>query len=178
VVVIGVGGLGHMAVQLLRETSGATIIAVDTDEARLRQASELGAHHAVVSDERAGEEILGRTRERGADVVFDFVGAQPTLDLAAAIVASLGIISVVGLGMGEQIFRATLPPVGLPWGASVIKPYGGMRRELHDVVALARQGRIAAHIERHPLEDAAAVLESLERGEVVGRAVLVPGPAG
>ena len=39
VVVIGVGGLGHVALQILRSTSGATIVAVDTDESRLEQAT-------------------------------------------------------------------------------------------------------------------------------------------
>src|SRR5690606_13458731 len=49
VVVIGVGGLGHMALQILRATSGATLIALDTDEERLKQATELGADRTLVS---------------------------------------------------------------------------------------------------------------------------------
>src|SRR5690606_17082379 len=79
VVMIGVGGLGHMGLQILRATSGATIVAVDTDAARLEQAADLGAHHTLASDATTADEIMRITGGVGADVVFDFVGAEPTL---------------------------------------------------------------------------------------------------
>src|SRR5690606_21153569 len=50
VVVIGIGGLGHLAVQILRATSGATIVALDTDDGRLELATALGAHRTLMSD--------------------------------------------------------------------------------------------------------------------------------
>jgi alcohol dehydrogenase, propanol-preferring len=54
-VVVGVGGLGHMAVQILRATTAAAIVAVDTDEKRLRAAVELGADQALASEAQATE---------------------------------------------------------------------------------------------------------------------------
>ncbi len=59
VVVIGVGGLGHMALQILRATSGARIVALDTDEQRLQRATELGADEALVSDVTARRRSWG-----------------------------------------------------------------------------------------------------------------------
>lgn len=173
-VVVGVGGLGHMAVQILAATVAATVVAVDTDEGRLRTATELGAHRGVLSDERAAAEVLATTGGRGADVVLDFVGAPATLALAAGCVASAGQVTVVGLAGGNLAFGASAPPASLPWGASVVKPYGGTRRDLLDVVALARRGRIGVRTQRFGLAEAPAVLERLERGEIDGRAVLVP----
>lgn len=174
VVAIGVGGLGHMALQILRATSAATVIAVDTDEGRLRQASELGAHHTLPSDDKTAEEIMRMTGGVGADVVFDFVGVEPTLAIAAASIGSNGQITAVGLGGGELPFRSEPIPLHLPWGTTISRPYGGTRRDLQEVVALAQRGDIAVHAERFGLDEATQALDKLERGEIAGRAVLVP----
>lgn len=174
VVVIGVGGLGHMALQILRATSGATIVAVDTDESRLAQASDLGADRTLVSDASTAAEVMRLTGGVGADVVFDFVGAEPTLSIAAASIGSKGQITAVGLAGGELPFRSEAIPTFLPWGTTISRPYGGTRRDLQEVVALAQKGHIEVHVERFGLDDAAQALEKLERGEITGRAVLVP----
>jgi len=174
VVAIGVGGLGHMGIQILRATSGATIVAVDTDEQRLEQAGELGAHHLLGSDEHTAEEIMKITHGVGADVVFDFVGVEATLATAAASIGSNGQITAVGLGGGELPFRSEPIPLSLPWGTTVSRPYGGTRRDLQEVVALAQRGEIEVHVERFGLDEAAAALDTLGQGRVAGRAVLVP----
>lgn len=174
VVVIGVGGLGHMGLQILRATSGATIVALDTDEGRLRQADDLGADRTLLSDAGSAEEILRMTGGIGADVVLDFVGVTQTLTTAAGCLASGGQITAVGLGGGQIPFPAEAAPIHLPWGVTIVKPYGGTRRDLREVVALAQQGRIQVHVERFGLAEAAEALEKLEQGQVTGRAVLVP----
>jgi propanol-preferring alcohol dehydrogenase len=174
VVVIGVGGLGHMALQILRATSAATIVAVDTDEQRLEQATDLGAHQTLVSDAGTAEQIMRMTGGVGASVVFDFVGVAPTLTTAAACIGSDGQITAVGLGGGEIPFRSEAIPTYLPWGTTISRPYGGTRRDLQEVVALAQKGDIKVHAERFELGDAAQALEKLEQGGISGRAVLVP----
>ncbi|NUS06853.1 MAG: NAD(P)-dependent alcohol dehydrogenase [Nonomuraea sp.] len=173
-VVIGVGGLGHLAVQILRAVTGSRIVALDVDRAKLESAEGYGADETVVSDEDAADRVLELTEGVGADVVLDFVGSGPTLALGAAVLASYGRLSVVGLAGGTLPFPATSPPMGLPWGATVTKPYAGTRRDLHEVLALARQGRIRARVERHPLTDATRVLNDLEQTRIEARAVLIP----
>ncbi|GLZ75998.1 oxidoreductase [Actinorhabdospora filicis] len=173
-VVIGVGGLGHLGVQILAATTGARVIAVDLDPAKLEHARQLGAEEVITSDEEAAAAVLELTRGRGAEAVFDFVGAGPTLSLAAEVIAPFGRIVVVGLAAGRLDFAADGPPRGLPWGASVVKPYGGTRADLHDLLRLTQRGGLKVTVERHPLEDARKVLELLEAGRVPGRAVLVP----
>jgi len=106
VAAIGVGGLGHMAVQLLRATTGARIVAVDTDPGRLELARSHGADHAVQAGEDAAREILDWSGGLGVDAALDFVGADSKLGLPGAVVASRGHIAIVGLARGTQIGRA------------------------------------------------------------------------
>ncbi len=71
--------------QILRAITQATVIAVDLGDDKLALAREVGAHHAVTSDEHAAERIRELTNGLGATAVFDFVGVQPTIDLARAV---------------------------------------------------------------------------------------------
>src|SRR5690625_1233286 len=73
-VVIGVGGLGHVAIQLLRAMTGTTVIALDVREESRVLALHSGAHHALPSDEGALSAIRELSGGAGATVVFDFVG--------------------------------------------------------------------------------------------------------
>jgi propanol-preferring alcohol dehydrogenase len=97
VVVMGVGGLGHMALQLLRGLTPVRLIAADVDQAKLAQAKELGADEVVnTSDVKAAaEQILKIVGPRGAGFVFDCVGVQPTLDLCASILGGNSVWTIV-----------------------------------------------------------------------------------
>jgi propanol-preferring alcohol dehydrogenase len=169
-VVIGVGGLGHMAVQILRALSAARIVAVDLDEAKLAIAREAGADETVRSDESAGDAIRELTRGLGAELVLDVVGVEATLALAAACARVEGDLTIVGLGGG------TLPVAfgRLGWEVSVAIPYWGSIVELLEVLELARQGAIRAHVEHFPLERVDDAYARLRDGRLEGRAVIVP----
>ena len=169
-VVIGVGGLGHMAVQLLKALSPATIVAVDRDESKLELAAEVGADHQVMSAEGAADEIRAISGGYGCELVVDNVAVQQTVDLAAAVSRPLGDIALVGIGggtLGVGFFT-------VPQEASVATTYWGSVVELQEVVALAARGLISSHIERFSLDDALDAYRKLEAGEIDGRAVIVP----
>jgi propanol-preferring alcohol dehydrogenase len=169
-VVIGIGGLGHMAVQILRAFAGTRIIAVDLDESKLALAREVGADETVRSGETAADEIRDLTRGLGTELVLDFVGAESTLALAAAVARVEGEIAIVGLAGGTL-------PVGfgrVPSEAAVAIPYWGSAVELMEVLELARQGRIRAHVEQLPLERVEDAYARLREGHLAGRAVIVP----
>lgn len=172
VVVIGVGGLGHMAVQILQALTPARLIACDIDEGKLKHAQKLGARHTVNTRdaEAAATEIARLVGPRGATVVLDFVGAQSTVDLAVRLVGRNSRIAVVGLAGGVLHYSANNPP----YGCQVTVPYWGSRTELMEVIALAAAGRIRADVETFPLEDAVAVYQRLREGKIRGRAVLKP----
>lgn len=172
-VVIGLGGLGHLGLQILAATSGARLVALDLDDAKLEQASRLGADVVMRSDADAADRILELTDGYGVDAVFDFVGAQPTVDLATGVVAPEGAIRFVGLGGGTFAYSATaFGP--LPWGVNVQCSYGGTRAELLEVLALARAGKVGIETTRYPLDQVETAVADLRAGRVAGRAVLVP----
>ncbi|MTD16437.1 alcohol dehydrogenase catalytic domain-containing protein [Nakamurella sp. YIM 132087] len=173
-VVIAVGGLGHMGLQILKATTGARIIAVDNDESKLAIAREHGADLVLKSDADTAQRILDETNGYGADVVFDFVGVQPTVDLATKVVSPEGALRFVGLGGGTFTFGADSNTAVLPWGVNVQRSYGGTRADQLEVIALAQQGKIAVETVTYPLADFQRAFDDLEAGKVPGRAILVP----
>lgn len=170
VVVIGVGGLGHVAVQLVRELSPARIVAIDPREHARRVALDAGADVALDARDAGPTEVKAATGPFGAALVLDFVGSDDTVALAAAVLETGGHVSIIG--SGGSTFPIAIGSVPLEWSAG--RPTWGTLPELHEVVALARSGRIEIEVERMALEDAIEGYRRLRRGEIAGRAVVVP----
>jgi alcohol dehydrogenase, propanol-preferring len=162
VVVIGVGGLGHVAVQLVRALSPARIVAVDVREPALELARAAGADETFLADGLDPADV------RPATLVLDFVGSDSTLALAAAVIGTGGHVTPVGNAGG------TFPMTGLPLEWSVSRISNGTIPELHEVVELARRGDVRLEIEPLPLDDALEGYRRMRDGELVGRAVAVP----
>lgn len=168
--VIGVGGLGHVAVQILRQLTGSTVIATDLTEAKLELALRHGAHHAIQSDHEAIATIRTLAGPAGVQSVFDFVGSQSTVTTAAAVVGAEGDVSIIGIGGGKL-------PVGFQTTAfdvDVRSPYWGSRSELIEVFAMARRGQLQVEVETFTLDEAAEAYDKLARGQINGRAVVIP----
>jgi alcohol dehydrogenase, propanol-preferring len=168
--VIGAGGLGHVAIQLLRALTSATVIAVDTTDQKLALATAVGAHHVLLSNEGTASKVKGLTEGLGANAVFDFVGAQATVEMAGAAAAIEGEIRVVGIGGGA--LRVGIQTTA--WDVGVRAPYWGSRSELLEVLALARRGVIGVTVQQFSLDDAPHAYELLKAGQITGRAVIVP----
>ena len=169
-VVIGVGGLGHMAVQILRALSPAQVIAVDTSAEKLALARELGADETVEPDEDAAGRIRELTGGRGAELVLDDVGADDTLALASEITRFEAHLTVVGLAGGKLQFAFG----ALPFESQLTIPYWGTAVELMEVLDLARAGKIRAHVERFPLDRVEDAYARMREGSLDGRAVICP----
>jgi propanol-preferring alcohol dehydrogenase len=170
VVVIGVGGLGHVAVQLVHVIApGARVIAVDTSDGALELAQRLGVHAVARPGPDTHRAVTTCAEGRGADVVLDFVGAQATIDLGASVLRPAGELVLVGSGGGRLVVSK---PGALPQGARVRLPFWGSRAELVQVVELARSGLLEVETTTMALGDAAAAFDRLRRAEVVGRLVL------
>ncbi|MET9494036.1 NAD(P)-dependent alcohol dehydrogenase [Streptomyces sp. NPDC006552] len=169
-VVIGTGGLGHVAIQLLRAMTAARVIALDVSEDKLALARTVGAHEAILSDAGAAGRVKELTGGRGAEAVFDFVGVQPTVETAGAVAAIEGDVVIVGIGGGTL-------PVGFGqtnFEVSVSAPYWGSRGELIEVLDLARTGAVSVHTETYSLDEAPLAYERLHDGKINGRAVILP----
>jgi alcohol dehydrogenase, propanol-preferring len=171
-IVIGVGGLGHVAVQLLRALSPARVVAVDRRDEALELAASGGADVVLRSRGLAASDLRRAAGRRGAAVVVDCVGTDETLALAAGAVAAGGHVSVLGLAGGTFPMRFG----SVPLETSVVFSNWGTREELADVVALARERAIEIEVERVALADVPAAYERLASGAGHGRIVAVPTP--
>ena len=169
-VAIGVGGLGHVGIQILKATTAARVIAVDNRKESLRLAEECGADVVVASGDRAADEVRRATGGRGADVVLDFVGSDATLALARAVVRVLGDLTIIGIGGG------TLPVsfFAVPYEASIQTTYWGSRSELVEVLDLGARGLVQPRITTFPLSEAMDAYRQMRDGALDGRAVIVP----
>ena len=169
-VVIGVGGLGHLGVQVLRATTAARIIAVDQRESARDLATRSGADIVLAPGEDLVAQVRDATAGVGADVILDFVGSDETLLAGAAMARQLADLTIVGLGGG------TLPVsfFSVPYEVSVQSTYWGNRHELVEVLDLAARGLLKAEVRMFGLEEAVTAYELLAAGAIDGRAVVVP----
>ncbi len=169
-VVIGIGGLGHLAVQILKATSATRVIAVDTRADALDLAMSVGADTVIEGGDSAARDVRAATGNRGADLVLDCVGTEATLATAAACTRSLGDLTLIGVAGGALEFSFLRPA----YEVSVQSVYWGSRAELVEVLDLASQGLIRAEATIYPLGQALDAYRALAAGAIVGRAVMVP----
>jgi NAD+-dependent secondary alcohol dehydrogenase Adh1 len=169
-VVIGVGGVGHIALQLIRELGASATIAIDTDARRRALAAELGAGE-VLGGPGSVDAVRELTGGRGAELVFDFVGTDSSHADATAMLARGGTCSIIGFGG-----MLSVPSAALVGGEQTIAGnLVGTWLDLWEVMQLHGAGRLVLKTESHPLGSVNDVLSKLRDGEVTGRAVLVPG---
>lgn len=167
-VVIGVGGLGHLAVQILRATTPATVVAVDPSGPARDLAVDCGAHVVTTPDE-----VAGRLPD-GVRTVLDFVGSDTSSAQGIDLLEFGGTYLACGVGGTLK-----LPLASLVEGERHIEGvFVGTYTDLREVVALVLEGRVVPRVVPYPLDDANRALHDLAAGRIVGRAVLVPSTAG
>ncbi|MEO2132684.1 MAG: alcohol dehydrogenase [Microbacterium sp. 69-7] len=172
IVVIGVGGVGLMAIATLRALGHEAVIAVDVQERNLELARQLGATTTI----SAAQDDLGAALVSGAGgpvaAIVDFVNNSSTAPAAFAALRKGGTMVQVGLFGGELVVPTALLTLKI---ITIQGSFVGSLGELEELVELARRGALP-HI---PIIDgqftASSVQESLDRlaaGGVPGRIVL------
>lgn len=163
--VFGVGGLGHMAVQIGREL-GADVTAVDLSEEKLDLAKSLGASaviNAATTD--AGKQLR---KQGGVHVALVTSAAKAAYDSAFQSVRAAGTLLVVGLPAENVCF----PPIMMASREIRIRASAvGTRKDIHQVLALAEAGRIRCLVSTRELDQANETLQELRSGAVTGRLV-------
>lgn len=160
VVVIGVGGVGHMTLQFAK-LAGAETVAVDTSEAKLKLAQDIGADHALTALEL--EEFIVKTGR--PDVVMVHAPSQRAVEQALRVVKRGGTVLMGVCGDASVRFPEEYSIVG-----SVI----GTRHEMNETLKLASRGKVRVDWNVYRLSGAEDVLVKLKQGRIVGRAILVP----
>jgi propanol-preferring alcohol dehydrogenase len=171
---IGSGGLGHLALQLLLAEPDPYVVVVDTRASARELATSLGAA-GVAAHVSAGLELLAASgRGAGADLVVDFVGAAATLGDVPEALAPGGALVVVGSGGGAV---EAAKGRRLPQGWRMSAPFWGPRADLVRVVELAHEGVLQAETSIYPLTGALDAYRELREGHIHGRAVVRPNTA-
>lgn len=170
VAVIGAGGLGHIAVQLLKHLTPAVVIAVDRSRDALDLALQLGADHAVTS----AADVVASVRHvsgGGVQAVVDFVGDGEVPNQAIDMLRRGGTYFAVGYGGNLDVPMATIVANELTVVGNLVGTHG----ELEELVELAAAGKVTLHTRQYPLAQINQAVDDLRNGRILGRAVLVPG---
>ena len=140
VVIVGTGGLGLMAIQLVKAVTGAKIIAMDLDDQKLDVAKKNGADIIINSKkEDPIKAIAELTDKLGADAVIDFVNASKTVETDMQFLRRRARLVLVGLFGGElKLSLVTMPTRAY----RLIGSYTGTLSDMIELVSLAQRGVI------------------------------------
>jgi alcohol dehydrogenase, propanol-preferring len=166
--VFGVGGLGHLAVQIGR-ARGAEVTAIDVADEKLALAKAIGASAAL--NACAVDVVKTLRSSGGVHVAIVTSAAKAAYDMAFYCVRPTGTLLVVGLP-AENI---SFPPILMAGAEIRIRASAvGTRQDVREVLAMAAAGELRCQTAPHPLSHANAVLDDLRHGRISGRAVLAP----
>ena len=166
IAIFGIGGLGHVAIQIAREM-GAEITAIDVSGEKLALATTLGAANVLNA---ASANVAKEMRAKGcAHVALVTSAAKAAYDMAFACLRPTGKLLAVGLPAENICF----PPIMMAAREARVQASAvGTREDLREVLAMAGKGKIRCHVTQQPLEKVNEVLEQLKHGQVSGRIVL------
>jgi alcohol dehydrogenase, propanol-preferring len=164
--IFGVGGLGHLGIQIGKEM-GAEVTAIDVTDDKLALAKSLGA--SVALNATTGNVVKQIRSQGSAHVVLVTSGAKAAYDTAFSCVRPTGTLLVVGLPATDICF----PPIMMSAKEVRIQASAvGTRKDLVEMLAMGAAGKIRCLVSTRPLEDANAVLEEMRQGKIAGRVVL------
>ena len=168
VVISGVGGLGHVAIQYAK-AMGLKVIALDIAPPKLNLARMAGADIAINATVPDVISEVMKVTNGGAHGVLVTAVSPTAFSQALSLVRKKGTISLVGLPPGRfatPIFDVVLKRITVR--GSIV----GTRRDLDEAIALAADHKVKVSLPRAPLESVNQVLEYLKEGRIEGRVVL------
>jgi NAD+-dependent secondary alcohol dehydrogenase Adh1 len=168
-VVLGVGGLGHVALQSLHELCGARTIAVDRSDAARALAKDLGAHHVLDGGANVVEQVKVLTHG-GAHAVIDFVGELGAEQESWQMLRQGGTHYVVGYGGQVQVPTVHMVISEIVVAGSLVGNY----MELVELMELNAEGRVKLHGQQYKLDDINKAIDDFKNRRIVGRGVIVP----
>ena len=171
-VIVGAGGLGLMAIGLVKSLGGLPPAVVDLSASKREAALKAGAAHAI---DGGAPDAAAQVRAAigGAPLaVLDLVGSESSAALSFDLLPKGGKMVIVGLFGGAAPWALPMIPVK---AVTIMGSYVGSLAEFGELMALAVAGKVPPlPASLHKLEEAENVLNDLAAGKVVGRAILTP----
>jgi NAD+-dependent secondary alcohol dehydrogenase Adh1 len=171
-VVMGAGGLGHIAIQCLRAMSATRIVVLDPNEEALALTGDWGADETVVVDGEHVDRVLELTDGKGAEVVLDFVGEKGAERDSWAMTRRAGSDFVIGYGGTIDI--PTIDVISTE--RNVVGNLVGSYNDLVELMALSAAGRVTMLTQTHLLDAVNDAMDDLDAGRL--RGPRHPGPHG
>jgi propanol-preferring alcohol dehydrogenase len=168
IVISGIGGLGHLAVQYAK-AMGLHVCAVDIDDAKLAHATKLGADAVVNAKHADAIEAVVKATHGGAHGVLITAPSLAAFKQGVGMTRKFGTCVLVGLPPGE--FPTPLFDV-VANCITIRGSFVGTRLDMAEALAFAVDGKVKADIELQPLSAINSVFERLKHGEVPSRVVL------
>ena len=169
-VMMGVGGLGHIGIQIMKSLSPAEIIAADVNEGARKLAEETGADHVIEAGDGVVERVMDLTGGVGVEAVIDFVGERGVPAQVPDMLRQGGTYYVVGYGEKVEIpnWEFVIREI------NVVGNLVGNYMDLVELMALAARGKVKLHTQVYNLDDINQAIEDLYAGRLNGRGILVP----
>jgi propanol-preferring alcohol dehydrogenase len=168
VAVFGVGGLGHLAIQLAK-AQGAEVIAVDVADDKLELARECGADIVVNAAASQPHKEIKKATGGGAHVVIVTSGSSAAYETALRSIRKAGTLAIVGMAP-EPVPLSTVAMVSGEY--QIVSSAVGSREELREVLRLAADGKVKCKIETRAFDQVDGVLNEMKEGRLLGRVVL------
>lgn len=170
--IVGAGGVGLSGVRLAQQVCGVAPIVAEPDTAKWELARAAGARDVIAPHADGALKALVKSTSGGAAAVIDFVGSGQSFDFALGAVRKAGTMVCVGLlGGATNIVPAMVSLKAL----TLLGSYVGSLGEMHELLAIARQGSLPPMpVTTRELAAASEMLDALAAGGVRGRTVLVP----
>ncbi len=169
VVLLGIGGLGHIALQVLKHTSGARVIAVDQEPGAKALAKDLGADTVITAGPGLVDEIKDLTGG-GAHVVIDFVGEHGTENLCWKMLRQGGELIMVGYGGTVQVPTLELVANEIKIGGSLVGDFV----ELAELMELNADNKVKMHQTEYKLDNINEAIADFKARKFTGRGVIIP----
>lgn len=167
VVISGIGGLGHMAVQYAK-AMGLNVAAVDIDDAKLALAKRLGAT-VTVNAMKTDPAAYLKKEIGGAHGVLVTAVSPKAFDQAQRMTRRGGTIALNGLPPGDfplPIFDTVLN------GITIRGSFVGTRQDLQEALDFAGEGKVKATVASDRLENINDIFDKMLKGQIEGRIVL------
>jgi len=168
VAVFGVGGLGHLAIQLAK-AKGAEVIAVDVADDKLELARECGADMTINAVTTQAYREIKKRAGGGAHVVMVTSGSRAAYETALRSIRKAGTLAIVGMAP-EPVPLSTVAMVSGEY--RIVGSAVGAREDLREVLQLASEGKVRCKIERRDFAEADHILNEMKEGRLLGRVVL------